>query len=101
MTRLAASSLVISNSFLVSSTSSIGTVGPGRGQEWHVIMGVGISDAEPHRDAIQEGRLRGCDLLGGEIVTDSKDQLIDARDQLIVSQQRDCGASIFIRVQRF
>src|SRR5215213_1767008 len=50
---------------------SVSAVGPGGGQERHVIVRLRVGDAEPNRHPVEEGRVGRTSLrLPGEVLTD-------------------------------
>src|SRR5215211_7624530 len=81
----------------VSLTATIGGVGPGRGQERDMVIGVRVRDAKADGYLVQE---QDCSVRPPdrrEIVAQAKDEFVDPGTQCIPGQEGSIGSALGIR----
>jgi hypothetical protein len=81
--------------------AAIGTIGPGRNKQMHMIMGIGISETKAHRNTVKKGRKGSWHMLLGKIVPYGKDYFIDANFHCVIAQQWLLGAPMSVGTQHF
>src|SRR5215210_5734229 len=75
------------------SASPIGGVGPGRGQQRHVVVDRRVGHAEADRYPVEERRIGGTRLrVPSEVLADLEDELVHAPAQLPFFDQRRVGS---------
>src|SRR5215212_8446565 len=74
------------------STPAVGAVGPGGGQERHVVVGRGVGDAETNRHTPEKGRVG--EPFFREVLADVEHYLVHTAFQLAGAEQRGVGAAV-------